>query len=277
MCAPPSSIPRSSPPISSVLLLLAVSALIPGCGAPRTLTGRWAPVSLPSAADLEAALDARRGAVHSLRALARLRYRDADASGAARQAIIVARPDRVRVEVLSVFGAVFVLTAEDGAMTAYARDEDTVYRGQASLENLQRYARLFMPVRDLVDFVLGTPPPRPARQERVSFDAEAGGIRLWRALDDGAQIVWFNDATLPVAAEERRSDGRALWHATFTRYEDHGGIPLATQLGLDLPVSERSIDIRLEDVDVNPALDASIFAFQAPPGSKVVNLDHVAD
>lgn len=277
MCAPPSSIPRSPPPIWSVLLLLAVAAVIPGCGTPRTLVGRWAPVSLPSAADLEAALDARREAVHSLRALARLRYRDPDASGAARQAIVVARPDRVRVEVLSVFGAVFVLTAEDGAMTAYARDEGTVYRGQASLENLQRYARLFMPVRDLVDVVLGTPPPRPARQERVSFDAEAGGIRLWRALDDGAQIVWFNDATLPVAAEERRGDGHALWHATFTHYEDHDGIPLATQVGLDLPMAERSIDIRLEDVDVNPTLDASIFAFQAPPGSKVVNLDHVAD
>ena len=206
-----------------------------------------------------------------------MRYRDAETSGAARQAIVVARPDRVRVEVLSVFGAVFVLTADDGTMTAYARDEDTVYRGQASPENLQRYARLFLPVSDLVDVVLGTPPLRPARQERVSFDADGGGIRLWRALDDGAQIVWFNDASLPVAAEQRRSDGQALWRATFAHYEDHAGIPLATQVGLDLPLWARSIDIRLEDIDVNPALDSSIFAFQAPPGSKVVNLDRVAD
>jgi len=261
----------------SIGAALLLGMLVTGCAATRAATSRLAPARLPTASELDAALSDRRTAVQSLRALAHLRYRDADESGSSREALIVARPDRVRVEVLSVLGSVFVLTADNGAMTAYARQDDTVYRGKASLENLARYARLWVPVTDLVDIVLGTPPPRPAQQERVTFDADANAVRLWRALDDGVQVVWFTDAALPVAAEERASSGDATWRATFDAYEEHAGVPVATRIALELPGAARRLEITLDDVDVNPSLDHSVFAFQTPPGSKVVNLDRVAD
>lgn len=206
-----------------------------------------------------------------------MQYRDADGSRTAREALIVARPDRVRVEVLSLWGAVFVLTTDHGIMTAYARHEDTVYRGRASLENLQRYARVWVPLDDLVDILLGTPPPRQAEMERVSYDASSGHIRLWRRLNHGVQITWFTDARLPVAAEERDEDGRARWRATFGAYQPHAGLEIATRIGLELPGWSRALRIDLEDIDVNPKLDHALFAFQPPPGSKVVNLDRLTD
>src|SRR5205823_5234338 len=137
---------RSSVSLPSAVLF---ALLCSGCAAHRSLAPHLAPAVLPSTTDLQATLAARRDAVRSLRALARLRYRDPAESNSSREAIVVARPDRLRVEVLSVFGSVFVLTADDGALTAYARQEDTVYRGQASPENLWRYARLWLPVADL--------------------------------------------------------------------------------------------------------------------------------
>jgi hypothetical protein len=272
----PFSIPGSRFSIFLALALLA--PMLSACPAHRPLAPHVAPAVLPSAADLDAALTARRQAVRSLRALARLHYRDPAESNNSREALVVARPDRLRVEVLSVFGSIFVLAADDGALTAYARQEDTVYRGQASPENLWRYARLWLPVADLVDIVLGTPPQRHAPgASQVEFDAATGWISLRHDLGAGAQWVWFSDTGVPVAAEERNGGGQVLWHATFSQYEDHGGVSLATRVGLELPAWSRSIDIALEDVDVNPTLDRSIFAVQVPPGSKVVNLDHVVD
>ena len=208
--------------------------------------------------------------------MARLRYRDSEQSVTSREAIVVARPDRVRVEVLSVFGTVFLLVADDGQMTAYARNENTVYRGQASPQNLQRYVRLGLPVDELVDIVLGTPPPRAGRAQ-VSFDEAAGAIRLRRLVEEGAQTVWFSDATLPVATEEVGADGVPHWRATFAEYEDHGGVPIATRIGIDLPAWSQSMEIALQDIEVNPTLDHSAFAFQAPSGSKVVDLGPLAD
>src|SRR5262249_29976826 len=152
--------------------------------------------------------------------------------------------DRIRIEVLSVFGSVFVLTAEDGMLTAYARQEDTVYRGHASPENLWRYARLWLPVTDLVDLVLGTPPLRPARRApQVAFDATTGALRLWQDLEPGAQVAWFSEAGLPLAVEERGSDGQPLWHASFSQFENHAGVSLATRVGLDVPAWSRTIDL----------------------------------
>jgi outer membrane lipoprotein-sorting protein len=258
------------------VLVFTLSYVLAACTATRPLTPRAAPAVLPSAAELEAGLAARRDAVRSLRALARLRYRDAEQSVTSREAIVVARPDRVRVEVLSIFGSVFLLVADNGQMTAYARNENTVYRGQASPQNLQRYVRLGVPVDELVDIVLGTPPARDGRAQ-VSFDEAAGAIRLRRWLDQGSQTVWFSEASLPLATEEAGADGRARWRATFAEYEDHAGVPIATRIGLDLPAWSQSMEIALQDIEVNPTLDHSIFAFQAPSGSKVVDLHPLAD
>jgi outer membrane lipoprotein-sorting protein len=260
----------------AILLSVVLSWEAAGCVATRPLPPHAAPAVLPSAAELEAALAARREAVRSVRALARLRYRDAEQSVSSREAIVVARPDRVRVEVLSVFGSVFLLVADDGQMTAYSRDKNTVYRGQASPQNLQRYVRLGLPVEELVNIVLGTPPPGDGHAQ-VSFDEAAGTIRLHRRLDQGSQTVWFSETSLPVATEETGADGAAHWRATFAQFEDHGGVPIATRIGLDLPSWSQSMEIALQDVEVNPTLDGSAFAFQAPSGSKVVNIRPRAD
>ena len=235
------------------------------------------PATLPTAAELQNTLAARRASLRSLRALARIRYREADDSTSSREALVVARPDRLRIEVLSVFGSMFVLTADNGRLTAYARQENTVYRGQASAQNLWRYARVALPVNDLVDLVLGTPPARHAQRTYVSFDRDTGRVGLWQDLDAGAQLAWFSDTGLPLAAEESDANGRPKWRATFSEYQSHGALPVSTHITLDVPRWKRSLEIALEDVDVNPSLDASIFALQIPPGSKVVDLDGVVD
>ncbi|MFN8628364.1 MAG: lipoprotein insertase outer membrane protein LolB [Candidatus Binatia bacterium] len=259
------------------LLLLAVTLGIvgTGCAARRPAGAPPPPARLPSAAQLEEVLASRREAVHSLRALSRLRYRDADQSTSSRQALIVARPDRLRVEVTSLFGAVFVLTADDGALSAFR--DNTVYRGQASPENVQRYIHMGLPVSELVDLVLGTPPVRQGRHAQVAFDPQAGAVRLWQDLAHGALLVWFSAADLPVAAEERGVDGQAHWHATFGGYEQRNGYAVATRIGLEMPLAHQSLQMTLEDVDLNPVLDRSVFALQTPPGSKVVSLDAIAD
>jgi Outer membrane lipoprotein LolB len=258
--------------------IVTAGLLCAGCAALRPPAIRPAPPAvLPPAAELDAALAARRAALHSLRALARLQYRDPAGSRSAREALIVARPDRVRIEILSLFGTAFVLTADRGLMTVYARHDGTVYRGRASLQNLQRYARLWLPLDDLVDVLLGGPPPRRAVSERVSFDAHAGAVRLSRALDRGVQVVWFSPAALPLAVEERDAAGDVQWRATFAHYRPYDGVPVATQVALERPAAARTLRLALQDVDVNPSLNRSVFAFQAPPGTKVVDLDRLED
>jgi outer membrane lipoprotein-sorting protein len=267
----------NSAQIAALAALCCVAVLWNGCAAVRRPVAPAPPTALPSAAELEAALVKRRDTIHSLRALAHVRYRDPEESNTSREALVVARPDRLRVEVLSLFGSVFVLVTDHGLLTAYARQEDTVYRGHASPENLWRYVRLDLPVSDLVDLLLGTPPPRQTSEAEVSFDPRTGWIELAQQRAHGAQLVWFSPAALPLRIEEQDADRRTLWRATFDNYESQNGVAVATRIALEVPAWHRSLDVALEDIDLNPSLDAAVFAVQAPPGSKVVDLDAVVD
>jgi hypothetical protein len=211
--------------------------------------------------------------VVSLRELARLRNRDPEDSNTSREDIAIARPDSLRVEVLSFLGAVFVLTTASGRFTAYALREGTVYRSEASPENMWSYARVGLPVVDLVDIMLGTPPQRSADWTQVSWDEERGLVELTQEFADGSeQVVWFL-GSLPTAAEFRDPFGEVEWHATFSGHHQHDSVPIATHIRLEVPGRDRSVEIELDDVDVNPTLEASTFSMDIPEGVTVVDID----
>jgi hypothetical protein len=252
--------------------------LVDGCAASRPPSVHRPPGPLPSVAQLDAALAARRSALQGLRALARLRYTDGPDTTSARQAVVVARPDRVRVEVLSMLGTAFLLVADHGQLTAYVRDEHTVYRGTASPRNLARYARIGLPIEALVDLLLATPPAGDGgRRADVSFDPQRGAVLLQRTSDGETYRVWFSDTALPVAAEVCDAAGDTEWRARFEEYREAGGLAVATHVGVELPASAQAMDLVLQDVDVNPPVDPSVFALQVPPGSRLVELQGSAD
>jgi outer membrane lipoprotein-sorting protein len=255
------------------LVPVTLGIVLAGCAAQRPPAPYAAPEKLPTAEELAESLAQRRQAVQSVRGLAHMRYRDGTQSTSSRQAVVVERPDRLRVEVLSALGSVFVLTTDNGALTAYARSENTVYQGVASPENLARYAGLGMPVAALVDLVLGTPPPSQSDGATVGFDPNTGWIGLSESVPDGLRVTWFSQAHVPVLVEQRDGDGTVLWRARFGNHEDHAGLLVATSIGLEVPSASRAVEITLEGVDVNPQIDESLFALQPPPGSKVVPLD----
>lgn len=259
--------------------LLPIVALVftAACGVTQKPILYPAPAHLPTAAELTSSLTQRREQLHSLRALARLRYTDPKESNSSRQALIVERPGRVRVEVLSLMGAAFLLTADDTTLVAYVPGERTVYRGTASPENLWRYTRLWMPVRDLVDVVLGTPDVSADATGNVTFEPESGRIRLQHIADEGEAAVWFSTDGLPVAAERRSRNGVVLWQTRYGGYEAHDGITVATQIALELPRFSRTMELSLAEIELNPKLDSRLFALQPPQGSQVVNLDQVVD
>lgn len=243
-----------------------------GCAAREPVRPPVPPERLPTVFEMDSLLSERRNAVRGMRALARLHYRHPEGNDSSREAIVVGRPDRLRVEVLSLFGAVFVLTADEGRFTAYARQENTVYRGTASPENMWRYARIGLPVVDLVDLVLGTPPQRTETWSHVSYDEESGWIQLSQELKSGIQAVWI-EANLPRAAEFRDEFGDVQWRAYFEDYRTEAGVPIAMRIRLEVPDADHSVEIALEDVDINPDLGDDLFRIAEPPGCRTVILD----
>lgn len=226
---------------------------------------------LPGADVLLAAVAARREAIHSLRTLARLAYESPEESHRARQLILAARPDRLRMELFSPFGTVFVLTTLESRLAAYSRGERTVYRGAASAHNLERYASVALPVATAVDLLMGTPPLRSGGTTVVSRDE--GYTRLWQDCGTQVRVAWFGAALEPVRYEELDREGRTLVRARFSDYAETGGVRLPMQLTLELPPTRSRVDITLDEPEVNPRLADAQFVLDTPPGSREVDLD----
>jgi hypothetical protein len=245
-----------------------------GCAASRPVLRH--PVAegdlLPSAETLLRALSERRDALQSLRTLARLEYSTGEETRRAKQFILAARPDRLRFEVLSPFGAVFVLTTSHGRLAAYARDEATVYRGSASPANLERYTTVELPIAAAVDLLLGTPPMGKTGQLVVSRDN--GLIKLWQqASGGGARVTWFTPRLDPALYEEQAADGRVILRARFEHFADVSSVRLPTRLSLETPPAGRRVDIDLRDPEVNPTLADPLFALDTIGGTREIDLD----
>lgn len=256
------------------LAVVATVALVAGC-TPRATPGPQAAAlgSLPSAEQIHTSLEQRRSALRGVRAMARLSYTSPELSRKAKQLLIAERPDRLRMEIFSPFGAVFVLTTADGELAAWARDESTVYRGSASPQNLRRYAQVDLPVDAAVDVILATPPLEPDADDVVSADGDT--VELWQESDDVVRVLWLTPALEPLRYEQRAADGRVLLRATFGEYATIDGQRVATQLSLEMPAEQRRLDITLSEPEVNPALADTLFALQTPAGSTDVDLDQV--
>lgn len=227
----------------------------------------------PALAELLRAVETRRDRIQSLRAVARMRYSSPNETRKAKEIIVAERPDRLRLEVLSPFGTVFVLAARDGTLAAYSRDEATVYRGVASPENLARYAGVDLPIPMAIDLLLGTPPVDGAADGVVSRSDE--GVELWQNRARGSQVTWFTTLLEPIRYEQRDEDGYVRLRASFEAYASVDGMRLPTSLDLELPPSRERIEITLRDPEVNPMLARSVFTLEAPPGSREIDLDRV--
>ena len=261
-------------PYGTAHVVLSALLLLTGCAArPAPRPAEVAIGALPAAPRILAAVAERREAVRGLRAMARLSYSAPDESRRVKQLVIVERPDRLRFEVLSPFGALFVLTAADGALAAWTRDESTVYRGTASADNLQRYAQVDLPVGTAVDLLLGTPPLAANSDSVVS--ADDGAVELWQEIGPAVQVAWFTPALELLRYEQRDGDGRVLLRTTFDQYATIDGVRVATQLGIELPPASRRIDITFSETEVNPVLTDAVFALETPAGSREVDLDRV--
>jgi hypothetical protein len=202
--------------------------------------------------------------VGSLRARARLRT---GLSGLwVREAILVRRPDAVRIDVLSPFGLALAVGLRGPLLWAYPPAERTRYEGAATPANLTRFLGAPVAGSDIVDVLLGVPPERrPVGPPSLSV-TRAREYQLTLPLAGGTQTLWFEGDTLVVRrAEETTGDTVAL-RVAFDDYRD--GFPRALEVAAAGGAAAR---LTYDVVEPNVPVDAALFA--PPPAPRVLPLD----
>jgi hypothetical protein len=224
-----------------------------------------APLRPTSAGELLSSLDARRAAVSTLRARARLR---AGLEGVwTREALLVRRPDALRIDVLTPFGLALAVGARGDVLWAYPPAERTRYEGAATAANLTRFLGAPLEVTDIVDILLGVPPARDVTGTPELAVTGDGEYRLTLPLAEGTQTIWFAGHTLAVVRAEESRAGAVALRVAFDDYRD--GFPHALDIGA--PTSGATVRLAYDQVEPNAPLEGALFA--PPPAARVLPLD----
>ena len=80
---------------------------------------------------------------------------------------------------------------------------------------------------------------------------------------------------MPVRATETSAAGAVRYIAKYGNYGLVSGVPMPAAVRFEVPAQEAKIDLRYSDVSLNATLSAGLFSFDAPDGSKIVDLDTV--
>ncbi|PLX74771.1 MAG: hypothetical protein C0615_08725 [Desulfuromonas sp.] len=216
-----------------------------------------------SRSEMLARIEQTAGMFRSFRGLTRITMaRDGDKKTTT-QALLAEYPDKLRVEVLGLFGAPALLATTDGARTTILLPgESRAYVGPAGNGFLQRVTRLPLRTTDIVAFLLQKVEPIPWEEAEVDY-SEAGN-RLTLITDQLSQVFSFNRSGDIQGVDFFYANRRQLG-LSYGEYVE--GFPRQ----IDLVIPDQSIDVKMELSEIELNIDHKEGVFRLdPPASYMV-------
>ena len=250
---------------------LAASLAVGGCASLQRPVSRpdSAVTKPPTADELLSRLAQRMDRMQSLRSPYHISYKGQNEKGRFQGAILVHRPDRLRLETLSLVGAILVLTANGDQVAVFLPREKVFSRGKTSKENLLRFTRIPLELGELTSILLGLPPV----ELQGSWERE--GAALERRLPQGGRerIGFDPEYELPLRWDRFSGGGTNELTAFFSDYITTRIGSFPSKISLHYPSQGRSWEIRYREPDVNVEIPPPLFVQQTPRRVREVPLD----
>jgi hypothetical protein len=200
----------------------------------------------------------------SLRSLASIHYRGPEATQKFQEAVLIQRPDKVRLETLTLLGAILIVTVNADQIAGLHPREGLYLTGKSSKENLFRYTRIPLELNEMTRLLIGLPPVAPADSWQIT------GNSLYRELNGlGKEIVVF-DLThdVPIQWYRLGSDGSPELSAAFDDYSATPAGLFPLKITLEDPHQKRALEIVYQEPEVNVELAPSLFVQEKPTNAQ---------
>ena len=207
-----------------------------------------------------------------MKASAKVSAKSPHQKGTVDELVSAERPARLHLETLDFFGRpIAVLVTADGHFSLFDSAKGVFYRGPASPENIGRLLPVSMWPADVVSILLGSPALQKGAATGLALEDELRAYRL--TLSDGAvaQTLWVGTHDLRLL----RSDlgGKSGYRVDYGDFADEGATPFARAIKLTAPAQDVTVNVRLSEVELNPASDPGMYVLNPPPGANVIDLD----
>jgi hypothetical protein len=250
-------------PVAICMLIAGCSTVAPPAPEPQVSGKRWEP------SELIQSLAQRREQFRSLRSLARLDYAGPDGKGNVQEAVLVQRPDRLRLETLTFLGAVLIVTVDDREIIGYHPREGIFVRGRPTTANLLRYTQIPLRIEDITALLLGLPPidpNQPSRQEENALVFSSDGRKH--------DALTFNALTpVPTKWERFNDTGAVEMSASFLDYVNTVAGQFPSRIQIEAQSQRRKLEIRYQEPEFNVSLAPELFTQQKPAHAQEMQLE----
>jgi uncharacterized protein DUF4292 len=257
------------------LLAALLSCILTGCTTATAPIPSQAPTRSWNAGELVEALRQRDQQFHSLRALAGLDYAGPEGKNSFQEAILVQRPDRLRLETLSFLGAIMIVTVNDKEILGYLPREGAFLRGERSKENLRRLTKipLALEMKEVTALLLGLPPVNTSAAPQQN-----GNSVIFPSANGGRDIVTFaTNEAVPSQWERHNAGGEADITVKFADYTaTHAGL-FPSRISIESAIQKRRLEIRYQEPELNATLPAEIFSQQKPANVKELPIEALGE
>jgi hypothetical protein len=253
-----------------------LTALLIGPGGCATVSAPPAPkppVPQWEASKLIESLKQRNEEFRSLRALAQVDYAGPEGRHGFQEAVIVQRPNRLRLDTLTLIGAVLIFTANDKEIIGYHPREGVFVRGRPTAENLRRYTQLPLELPEITMLLMGLPPVdagTPWKQEGNTLIFSPNG----RQRD---VLTFESHEPVPTKWERFGADGKVELSARFNDYASTAGGLFPMGLLTEAPLQKKTLAIRYKEPQFNGTIPPEQFTQQIPAHAKEVPIEAVGD
>lgn len=204
----------------------------------------------------------------SLRSLATVSYRGREGATGFEEAVVVQRPDRLRLETLTSVGAILVVTANRDEIAGLHLRERIFVRGRSTRQNLFRYTRIPLSLDEITALLLGLPPVELDGSWKI-YD----GL-LEKQFGGGRETIFFDPESRAAMRWDRYGAGGELeLSALFSEFAQSAAGSFPRRIVVEAPQAQRRLEIRYRDPEVNPGLSPELFAQKRPPYAKEISIE----
>jgi hypothetical protein len=248
---------------AACIMIAGCAAVTPPAPEPQAPPKQW------EVGELLKSLSERNQQFRSLRTLARLDYAGPDGKGNVQEAVLVQRPDRLRLETLTFLGAVLIVTVNDQEIIGHHPREGIFVRGPRTKENLLRYTQIPLELSEITALLLGLPPVDTGAAPR-----QEGPTLVFSAKGRKQDAVTF-ESQLPVPTKwERFNDAGAMeLSARFLDYISTPAGSFPSKIQIEAQLQKRKLEIRYQQPEINASLPPEIFTQDKPAHAQELQLE----
>lgn len=219
----------------------------------------------------------------SMQALAQVRFRRGKERQSSTQALHVQSPYLLRAEVYNFMGRMVALLVADGAwMEAYVPSHDALYRGLATRARMERFAYVPLMPADMVALLLQRLPPGVIQLAEVEKGAGNSLIFTLPAQED--YVVCFTPTGVESIAYRQLGhevfrldylDAKPTHVVTDGVTHADGMATFPRTMILSMHEQNLRLELKLEDLQLNPAIDPELFLLEPRSGTAVIPLEEI--